>query len=152
MNGDRLGDAFEQQRAWFVPSRQLPCQGVDQESQLAVASARNVAKRARHLAHRVPSLRDRGAAARDRDASPRRAPTSHPYFGRWGTADRRIRHELSPDGRYDEARGSKESAYRGRYEVNGDLIKYWDDTGFKADGDFVDGVLYHGGMVLRRER
>ena len=24
------------------------------------------------------------------------------------------------------------------------------DTGFTADGRFIDGVLYHGGMVLRR--
>ena len=41
----------------------------------------------------------------------------HPYVGLWVTADRYIRHELLPNGRYDEARGSRESAYRGRYEV-----------------------------------
>lgn len=34
--------------------------------------------------------------------------------------------------------------------VTGDHIDYWDDTGFTADGDFVEGILYHGGMVLRR--
>ncbi|MDR9804454.1 Atu4866 domain-containing protein [Rhizobium hidalgonense] len=76
----------------------------------------------------------------------------HPYIGMWVTDDGRIRHELLPNGRYDEARGSRESAYRGRYEVTGNHIEYWDDTGFTADGDFVDGnTLHHGGMVFRRK-
>lgn len=75
----------------------------------------------------------------------------HPYVGMWETADGRIRHQLLPNGRYDEARGRRESAYQGRYEVSGDHIEYWDDTGFTADGDFVDGVLYHAGMVLYRK-
>ncbi|MBY5587515.1 Atu4866 domain-containing protein [Rhizobium leguminosarum] len=75
----------------------------------------------------------------------------HPYVGMWVTDDGRVRHELLPNGRYDEARGSRESAYRGRHEVTGSHIEYWDDTGFTADGDFVDGnTLHHGGMVLRR--
>ena len=78
------------------------------------------------------------------------AMQDHPYIGMWVTEDGRVRHELLPNGRYDEARGSRESAYQGRYEVTGDHIEYWDDTGFTADGDFVDGVLYHGGMVLYR--
>ena len=30
-------------------------------------------------------------------------------------------------------------------------LDYVDDTGFTADGDFRDGVLYHAGMVLHRE-
>tara|TARA_R110002020_G_scaffold47707_16_gene135857 strand:- start:2224 stop:2553 length:330 start_codon:yes stop_codon:yes gene_type:complete len=76
----------------------------------------------------------------------------HPYVGMWVTQDGRIRHELLANGRYDEARGSRESAYQGRYEVQGNHIEYWDDTGFTADGDFVDGVLYHGGMVLYRRK
>lgn len=76
----------------------------------------------------------------------------HPYVGTWVTADGNIRHELLPSGRYDEARGRRESAYQGRYEVTGDHIEYWDDTGFTADGDFVDDVLYHAGMVLYRRR
>jgi hypothetical protein len=63
---------------------------------------------------------------------------SHPYVGMWETADGRIRHQLLPNGRYDEARGSRESAYQGRYEVSGNHVEYWDDTGFTADGDFVD--------------
>ncbi|RFB99103.1 hypothetical protein B5K11_01255 [Rhizobium leguminosarum bv. trifolii] len=75
----------------------------------------------------------------------------HPYVGMWVTDDGRVRHELLPNGRYDEARGNRKSAYRGRYEVNGSHIEYWDDTGFTADGDFADGnTLHHGGMVLRR--
>jgi hypothetical protein len=75
----------------------------------------------------------------------------HPYVGMWVTEDGRIRHHLLPDGRYDEARGKRQSAYQGRYWVTGNHIDYVDDTGFTADGDFVDGVLYHAGMILRRE-
>ena len=77
---------------------------------------------------------------------------NHAYVGMWVTADGNIRHELLPNGRYDEARGTRESAYRGRYEVRGDHIDYWDDTGFTADGDFIDGVLHHGGMILYRRK
>ena len=73
------------------------------------------------------------------------------YVGMWVTADGRIRHELLPGGRYDEARGSRRSAYRGSYRLEGDHIEYLDDTGFTADGDFRDGVLHHGGMVFYRE-
>lgn len=76
--------------------------------------------------------------------------TSHPHVGMWHTADGRVRHELLPGGRYVEARGTRESAYTGRYTVTGDHIDYVDDTGFTADGDFIQGVLHHGGMVLRR--
>lgn len=78
--------------------------------------------------------------------------TSHPYVGMWVTDDGRVRHELLANGRYDEARGSRESAYQGRYEVIGNEIDYWDDTGFTADGTFVDeNTLHHGGMILRRK-
>lgn len=72
------------------------------------------------------------------------------FAGMWVTADGNIRHELLPNGRYVEARGSREAAYRGRYTVTGDHIDYTDDTGFTADGDFRDGVLHHAGMVLTR--
>ena len=76
---------------------------------------------------------------------------THPYVGMWVTDDGRVRHELLPNGRYVEARGRRERAYLGRYEVTGTHIEYWDDTGFTADGDFVDpDTLHHGGMVLRR--
>lgn len=81
---------------------------------------------------------------------PDQAP-SHPYSGLWVTEDGHIRHELLPNGRYVEARGTRERAYLGRYEVTGNHIDYWDDTGFTADGEFVDGVLYHAGMVLYRK-
>ena len=100
-----------------------------------------------------------GSSAADavNDRAPQQQQTSenrmqqHPYVGMWVTDDGRVRHELLPNGRYDEARGSRESAYRGRYEVTGSHIEYWDDTRFTADGDFVDGnTLHHGGMVLRR--
>ena len=79
--------------------------------------------------------------------------TNHPYVGMWVTPDGHIRHELLPNGRYDEARGTRESAYRGRYQVRGTHVDYWDDTGFTADGRFVDeNTLHHGGMVFRRRR
>ncbi|WP_371346206.1 Atu4866 domain-containing protein [Ancylobacter sp. IITR112] len=85
------------------------------------------------------------------DAARTGPDTDHPYVGLWVTADRYVRHELLPNGRYDEARGARQSAYRGRYEVRGTQIDYWDDTGFTADGVFVDAdTLHHGGMVLRR--
>jgi hypothetical protein len=77
-------------------------------------------------------------------------PTNHPYVGLWVTSDGHIRHELLPNGRYVEARGTRERAYQGRYEITGDRIDYWDDTGFTADGEFIDGVLHHAGMILYR--
>jgi hypothetical protein len=77
----------------------------------------------------------------------------HPYLGVWVTLDGHIRQELQPSGRYDEARGARKSAYRGRYEVKGNHIDYWDDTGFTADGTFVsDDELHHGGMIFMREK
>jgi hypothetical protein len=75
-----------------------------------------------------------------------------PIVGMWVTEDGYIRQELLPNGRYDEARGRKNSAYRGRYEVQGSRIRYWDDTGFEADGEFIDGVLHHVGMKFYREQ
>jgi hypothetical protein len=77
--------------------------------------------------------------------------TTHPYLGMWVTNDGHIRQELLPNGRYDEARGTRKSAYQGRYEVHGNKIDYWDDTGFTADGEFIDDVLHHGGMLFYRD-
>jgi hypothetical protein len=77
--------------------------------------------------------------------------TDHPYLGLWVTADRHVRHRLLPNGRYDEARGNRESAYQGRYEIRGSRILYWDDTGFTADGEFRGDVFHHGGMVFYRD-
>jgi hypothetical protein len=77
----------------------------------------------------------------------------HPYVGMWVTAEGQIRQELLPNGRYDEARGRRKSAYQGRYEVSGHHIDYWDDTGFTADGTFVSkDELHHGGMIFYREK
>ncbi|MBW7457971.1 SDR family NAD(P)-dependent oxidoreductase, partial [Paenibacillus sepulcri] len=73
---------------------------------------------------------------------------THPYVGMWVTKDGHIRQELLPDGRYDEARGKRKSAYTGSYSVKGNRIDYVDDTGFTADGEFRDDVLYHGGMTF----
>ena len=75
----------------------------------------------------------------------------NPFIGMWVTADGRIRHELLPNGRYDEARGNRQSAYQGRYWLDGNRIEYLDDTGFTADGEFRDGVLHHGGMLFFRQ-
>ncbi|WP_408011650.1 Atu4866 domain-containing protein [Pseudalkalibacillus sp. A8] len=77
--------------------------------------------------------------------------TQHPYVGMWVTNDGYIRHEILPNGRYDEARGNKKSAYTGSYTITGNHIEYVDDTGFTADGDFRDDILYHAGMILYRE-
>lgn len=75
------------------------------------------------------------------------------YLGMWVTADGYIRQELLPGGRYDEARGNKTSAYTGRYEIDGDDIFYWDDTGFTADGKFKDeDTLFHGGYIFYRDK
>lgn len=91
-------------------------------------------------------------AQADSRAATEPAMANHPYVGMWVTEDGYIRHELLPENRYDEARGDRASAYRGRYEVTGNRIEYWDDTGFTADGVFVSkDVLHHGGMVFRRE-
>jgi hypothetical protein len=77
----------------------------------------------------------------------------HPYIGMWVTQDGHIRQELLPNGRYDEARGNRKHAYQGCYEVRGTHIDYWDDTGFTADGDFVDSdTLHHGGMIFCRQQ
>ncbi|MFE7815085.1 Atu4866 domain-containing protein [Streptomyces sp. NPDC057433] len=75
----------------------------------------------------------------------------HAYVGMWVTADGFIRQELLPNGRYDEARGNRRSAYTGRYTVTGSHLDYVDDTGFTATGDVRDGVLLHEHLVLYRE-
>jgi hypothetical protein len=89
------------------------------------------------------------------DPGPRRAtpsPAGHPYVGMWVTADGHIRQELRPDGRYDEARGNRRSAYTGSYTVEGNEIFYVDDTGFTADGTFHGSdELHHGGYIFHRE-
>ncbi|MAN28497.1 MAG: hypothetical protein CMH14_14485 [Mesonia sp.] len=76
---------------------------------------------------------------------------SKAYIGMWVTEDGNIRHELLPNKRYDEARGNKKSSYQGDYKVTGNHIDYKDDTGFTADGEFKNGILYHAGMILYKE-
>lgn len=77
----------------------------------------------------------------------------HTYTGLWITKDGFIRHELLPNGRYDEARGTKPNAYQGDYDIRENRIYYQDDTGFTADGTFVSNdELHHAGMVLFRRK
>jgi uncharacterized protein RhaS with RHS repeats len=71
--------------------------------------------------------------------------------GMWVTADGRIRQHLLPNGRYEEERDGRLQAYTGSYSVNGAHIDYFDDAGFTATGDVVNGVLYHEHLVLFRE-
>ena len=68
------------------------------------------------------------------------------------TSARPVRHELLPNGRYDEQRGKRKSAYQSRYTISGNHIDCVDDAGFTADGNFVDGALHHAGMILYREQ
>lgn len=77
-------------------------------------------------------------------------PGRHPFVGLWVTADGHVRQRLLPEGRYVEARGHREAAYTGAYRVEGSSIYYRDDTGFSADGEFREDVLYHAGMVMYR--
>lgn len=73
------------------------------------------------------------------------------YIGMWVTENGYIRHDLLPGNRYDEARGNRTSAYRGKYEVVGNHIDYVDDTGFSAEGEFVDErTLHHGGYIFHK--
>lgn len=73
-----------------------------------------------------------------------------PQLGLWSDERGFLRQRLLPGGCYDEARGERESAYRGRYWIDGDRIDYLDDNGFWAFGFFVENRLEHAGYVLRR--
>jgi hypothetical protein len=112
----------------------------------ALAAALVAVPLAGHLPQAAAQAGPKPAAARNAHNDP------DFYVGLWVTRDGHVRHRLLPGGRYDEARGQRESAYRGRYTLRGDHIDYVDDTGFTADGEFRDGVLYHGGMVLYRQQ
>ncbi|QBI53005.1 hypothetical protein EKD16_06030 [Streptomonospora litoralis] len=74
----------------------------------------------------------------------------HTYTGLWVSENGSVRQELLPEGRYDEARGDRRSAYTGRYWVSGHRIDYLDDLGFWAFGEFHDGVLHHAGYRFTR--
>lgn len=73
-----------------------------------------------------------------------------PRVGLWSDERNWLRQRLLPNGRYDEARGDRESAYLGRYWITGDRIDYLDDTGFWAVGTFVGDRLEHVTYVLTR--
>lgn len=78
--------------------------------------------------------------------------TAHPdIVGMWVTSDGHIRLELLPNGRYDEARGERRSAYKGRYVLRGSEIDFFDDSGFSATGTIADGVLTAGPDRFRKE-
>lgn len=115
---------------------------------MALGAGAAVACNAAAMAAAAPS------ATPTRTSSPEQPPMqAHPYVGMWVTGDGRIRQALLANGRYDEARDARQSAYQGRYEVTGSTIRYWDDTGFTADGHFVtQDELHHGGMIFHRQR
>jgi hypothetical protein len=75
---------------------------------------------------------------------------AQPHAGLWVTADGQVRQELLPDGRYVEACWNGEKLREGRYWLEGNHIEYRDGKGFAAAGDFRDGMLHFGGMVLFR--
>ncbi|WP_247703850.1 Atu4866 domain-containing protein [Streptomyces sp. RK76] len=75
---------------------------------------------------------------------------AHPFLGVWVDDNDFVRQELLPDGRYDEARGNRPSAYQGRYWITGNRIDYLDDLGFWAFGEFRDGHLHHAGYRFTR--
>ncbi|MEU4559452.1 Atu4866 domain-containing protein [Actinoplanes sp. NPDC023936] len=89
---------------------------------------------------------------KDETAAPDDLPTDAdtPYRGMWVDENDFVRQELLPDGRYDEARGDRASAYQGRYWITGDRIDYLDDLGFWAFGTFQDGELHHAGYRFTR--
>ncbi|WP_239646400.1 Atu4866 domain-containing protein [Nocardiopsis prasina] len=74
----------------------------------------------------------------------------HPHTGLWVEENGFVRQELLPNGRYDEARGDRESAYTGRYWIDGSRIDYLDDLGFWAFGEFDGDVLHHAGYRFTR--
>lgn len=77
---------------------------------------------------------------------------SQTIAGMWVTADGQIRLELLPNGRYDEARGSRKSAYTGRYVVISDSeLQFFDDSGFTARGQIGNGVMTVGPDRFRKE-
>ncbi|WP_328862879.1 Atu4866 domain-containing protein [Streptomyces sp. NBC_00306] len=76
--------------------------------------------------------------------------STHPFTGMWVDEEDFVRQELLPNGRYDEARGDRPSAYQGRYWVSGTRIDYLDDLGFWAFGEFHDGTLHHAGYRFTR--
>jgi hypothetical protein len=78
------------------------------------------------------------------------AAAGHSFVGMWVDDNDFVRQELLPDGRYDEARRDRPSAFQGQYWISGNRVDYLDDLGFWAFGEFKDGVLYHAGYRFTR--
>ena len=72
-------------------------------------------------------------------------------IGMWTDENDFVRQELLPDGRYDEARGDRPSAYQGQYWINGNRIDYLDDLGFWAYGEFSGDKLLHAGYRFTKK-
>ncbi|MCO6010456.1 Atu4866 domain-containing protein [Actinoallomurus purpureus] len=75
--------------------------------------------------------------------------TGSPRVGVWIDQEDFLHQELTADGRYDETRGGRPHAYRGRYWIDGDRIDYLDDLGFWAVGEFKGDELHHVGYVMK---
>ncbi|MFI6036063.1 Atu4866 domain-containing protein [Streptomyces sp. NPDC051315] len=75
--------------------------------------------------------------------------TGDPRVGVWIDREDFLHQELTADGHYDETRGGRPHAYRGRYWIDGDRIDYLDDLGFWAFGEFVGDELHHAGYVMK---
>lgn len=110
------------------------------------SNAQQIEHSATNEAVEIPTVHNKGTAMS------KTMEETKEYIGMWVTADGHIQHELLPDNRYDEARGNRKSAYQGSYKVLGNHIDYKDDTGFTADGEFKDGILYHGGLILYKAK
>ncbi|MFJ4770776.1 Atu4866 domain-containing protein [Streptomyces uncialis] len=95
-----------------------------------------------------------GRTASGTTAPPPEVPShtaGHPYTGMWVDENDFVRQELRADGRYDEARGDRRSAYQGRYWIDGTRVVYLDDLGFWAFGEFSDGFLHHAGYRFTKD-
>ncbi|MFI1884433.1 Atu4866 domain-containing protein [Streptomyces jumonjinensis] len=68
--------------------------------------------------------------------------TGGPRVGIWIDRNGFLHQELTADGRYDETRGGRPHAYRGRYWIDGDRIDYLDDLGSWAYGEFRGDELH----------
>ncbi len=109
----------------------------------------------RHVLHAMTALAGSavaaGSAITTANAQQESPMADQRFVGMWVTADGHIRLELQSGGRYDEARGTRKSAYTGRYSVRGDVLHFVDDSGFTATGRVVDGTLTVGPDTFRRE-
>lgn len=102
-----------------------------------------VAHRGGHLELVVTAGRVTFYRGRDAEDAPGRDDLAddelgeHPYVGLWVDENDFLRQELLPDGRYDEARGDRTSAYQGRYWIDGTRIEYLDDLGSGPTASFT---------------